>query len=203
MIVAFIGVVTIVPSLIAYALGLFFSLDLTILRDTFGLLLFSIAYGLVIAVCSGTMMLAMSSLSRNSRYVGLVWLGFWIISGMTSYILSRAAESQLVHEQYVVRRSVNHEELVAKQLEASKTDWRPLVSYTQNLSRVGGQLLGVNACWDKLSELQPPGGQRQQFLLSVKGNQFPWYWSAGVLAGLFGLSVCILNFRIKSLDRLK
>jgi hypothetical protein len=33
--------------------------------------------------------------------------------------------------------------------------------------------------------------------------EYPWYWSAGVLAVLFGLSVCILNFRIRSLDRLK
>jgi hypothetical protein len=31
----------------------------------------------------------------------------------------------------------------------------------------------------------------------------PWYWSAGVLAGLFGLSLCILTTRVKSLDRLR
>ena len=37
----------------------------------------------------------------------------------------------------------------------------------------------------------------------MMGPQYPWYWSAAVLAGLFGLSVCILNFSIKSLDRLK
>jgi hypothetical protein len=34
------------------------------------------------------------------------------------------------------------------------------------------------------------------------GPQFPWYWSAGVLVGLFGLSACILNL-VKSLDKLK
>jgi hypothetical protein len=37
----------------------------------------------------------------------------------------------------------------------------------------------------------------------MMGNQYPWYWSAVVLAGLFVLSVGILNFSIKSLDRLK
>ncbi len=31
----------------------------------------------------------------------------------------------------------------------------------------------------------------------------PWYWSAAVLAGIFGLSLCILTSRVKSLDRLK
>jgi hypothetical protein len=35
------------------------------------------------------------------------------------------------------------------------------------------------------------------------GNQYPWYWSVTVLAGLLALSVCILNFSIKSLDRLE
>jgi hypothetical protein len=33
--------------------------------------------------------------------------------------------------------------------------------------------------------------------------QYPWTWSAGVLAGLLGLSVWTLTFRVKSLDRLK
>jgi ABC-2 type transport system permease protein len=226
-IVAFIGTVTIVPSLVAYALGLLFSLDLSIIKDTFGLLLYSMAYGLVIAISSGVLMLALSSLSRNSRYVGLFWLGLWIISGITSAILQDADRSQQRHAEYAARnaapaggaapgrpgppgvrpvqninRGMNPEERVSAQLEASKTDWRPLVSYTANLSRVGRQLLGTNAAWDKLSELQP-AYIRDQFLLLHKGEQYPWYWSASVLAGLFGLSVCILNFRIKSLDRLK
>ena len=33
--------------------------------------------------------------------------------------------------------------------------------------------------------------------------QYPWTWSAGVLAGLLGLSLCILSTRVKSLDRLR
>jgi ABC-2 type transport system permease protein len=219
-IVAFISMVTIVPSLIAYALGLLFSLDLTIIRDTFGLLLCSITYGLVIAVSSGLLMLALSSLTRNSRYVGLFWLGIWIISSMTAAILEGVDTSQRMQESFAAQnqeaqqgvgqgrpgprmnRGWNREEFMAKQLEASKTDWRPLVSYTDNLSRVGKQLLGTNAAWEKLSEKQPPG-MREFFLVNYSGRQYPWYWSAGVLLGLFGLSVCILNFRIKSLDRLK
>ena len=68
----------IVPSLVAYVLGLLFSLDITIVRDTFGILLASVAYGLVIAVSAGLLMLALSSLSRNSRYVALFWMGIWI-----------------------------------------------------------------------------------------------------------------------------
>ena len=33
--------------------------------------------------------------------------------------------------------------------------------------------------------------------------QFPWTWSAGVLGGLWLLSVLVLSSRVKSLDRLK
>ena len=33
--------------------------------------------------------------------------------------------------------------------------------------------------------------------------QFPWWWSAGVLAGLLGISTWTLTRRVKSLDRLK
>ena len=37
----------------------------------------------------------------------------------------------------------------------------------------------------------------------IMNPEYPWYWSAAVLAVLFGLSVCILHFRVRSLDRLK
>jgi hypothetical protein len=91
---------------------------------------------------------------------------------------------------------------LAAENEAAKNNWRPLVSYTANLSRVGQELLGTDRVWKKLSELQPPH-QRGQFLLQSMGPQYPWYWSAGVLLALFVLSAWILNRSIKSLDRLK
>jgi hypothetical protein len=89
-----------------------------------------------------------------------------------------------------------------EQMEASKTDWRPLISYTANLSRIGRQLLGTDAAWQKLSEMQPPP-MRERFLAQWVGPQYPWYWSAGVLVGLFGLSACILSLSVRSLDRLR
>jgi hypothetical protein len=93
-------------------------------------------------------------------------------------------------------------ELQEAALREAKTDWRPLLSYTANLRRVGQQLLRTDKAWETLSELKPPD-QRDRFLLEWAGAQYPWYWSAAVLAGFFGLSACILNFRVKSLDRLK
>jgi ABC-2 type transport system permease protein len=227
-IAAFLGLVTIVPCLLAYALGLLFSLDLTILRDTYRLLLASIAYGLVIIFSAGTLILALSSLSRNSRYVALFWLGIWIVSGIVATVLqsvdqvqrrqasfNRAMASpsasptpQTLPERRRPRRggTVTHrwssEDFEAEEIEAAKTNWRPLVSYTANLSRVGRQLLGTDACWRTLSELEPAYG-RKRYLHQYTGPQYPWYWSAGVLAGIFGLSACILSFSVRSLDRLR
>src|SRR6202042_3435932 len=61
-IVAFLGMVMIVPSVVAYILGLLFSLDITIIRDTFSILLGSITYGLIISVSAGLLILALSAL---------------------------------------------------------------------------------------------------------------------------------------------
>lgn len=218
--------VIIVPCVIAYVMGLLFSLDLSIIRDTLPLLISSIAYGLIITVSAGVLMLALSSLSRNSRYVALFWLGLWFVSSVVGGILDTAdrehrrhamyremyapMENQTMHTPNGHRRNQPdwmvqlqiYEKLQADEFQAAKRNWRPLASYTSNLSRVGQQLLGTNAAWEKISKLTPPN-QRPRFLHDFMGPQYPWTWSAGVLLGLFGLSACILNFQIKSLDRLK
>ena len=100
------------------------------------------------------------------------------------------------------QQQARFEHFEEQQLEASKTDWRPLVSYTSNLARVGRQLLGTDACWEKISKVQPTPF-RKRFLATWSGPQYPWYWSAGVLAGLFGLSAFVLSLSVRSLDRLR
>ena len=187
---AFLGMVIIVPSIIAYVLGLLFSLDITIIRDTFSILIASVAFGVVIVICSGTLILALSSLSRNSRFIPLIWLAIWFVSGLVSTALNEAARAE--------RRGLP----ATAQQAAVETDWRPLVSYRANLWRIGRQLLGTDDAWKSLRELQQPG-MRERFLPAFREPPFPWIWSAGVMIILFGISVCILNFRIKSLDRLK
>ena len=226
---AFLGYVLIVPSLLAYALGLMFSLDLTIVRDTAPLLLACLGYGAVMTLASGLFILALSSLSRNSRYIGLFWLGVWFVSGTVGAVLEGVNRDQQMQRMYTRMRQHQQprvggpqgkmsqreqvkaqqeefrkmsEEILREQQEAAKTDWRPLVSYTANLSRVGTAMLGTNAAWEKIATTVPPE-QRDQFLLGVLGPQYPWYWSAGVLAAIAGVSACVLNFRVRSLDRLK
>lgn len=201
-IVALLAAVMIVPSLIAYVLGLLFSLDITIVRDTFGILLAAVTYGLTIAVSMGMLMLALSSLTRNSRYVALLWMGIWLLTSTVSTVLVKIEQEQRLHSAGVRSLFRASEEVLSNEIEATKSDWRPLVSYTANLRRVGERLLQTNAVWDRLGQLSP-AGERSRILLQMMGNQFPWYWSATVLAGVFVVSACILNLSVKSLDRLK
>jgi hypothetical protein len=157
----------------------------------------------VIAVSAGTLILALSSLSRNSRYVALMWLGVWFVSGAVAGILVSVNHFQQAHQIQATSQGQPNVELVTQELEAAKSDWRPLVSYTENLSRIGKGLLGTDACWERIGQLRPDK-QRMTLLYSVtRDSLYPWYWSAAVLAVLLGLSACILNFSVKSLDRLK
>ena len=93
-IVFFLGMMIIVPAVVAYGLGLLFSLDWSIIRDTLPILLGAIAYGLIIAVSAGLLVLALSSLSRNSRYIALFWIGIWFVSMGVSAMLNDVEHHQ-------------------------------------------------------------------------------------------------------------
>ena len=69
----------------------------------------------------------------------------------------------------------------------------------RQLVGAAGAVLGVRPDRGPLAD----GPVNERRLANVLVAQFPWEWSAGVLAGLLGLSTCILTLRVKSLDRLK
>jgi ABC-2 type transport system permease protein len=217
-IAVYLSVVAIVPVLVAYALGFGFSLDPTVFRDTARLLCASLAYGLIIVVSAGLLMLALSSLSRNSRYVGAMWLGLWLIGDIASGVMVLTV----------------------------RADWCPLVSYTQNLDRLRDALIGAEPAARQVMDLFNAGQEglnRSPFsgplgrggVLSARGAraqpansptgpltstgasahaprrrrlafapaEYPWQWSAGVLAALAAISCVILTTRVRSLDRLR
>src|SRR5262245_43641853 len=226
----FLAMVLIFPSIIAYLLGLLFSLDLSIIPDTFPMLLAAVGYGIVMTTSTGLFILALSSLSRNSRYVGLFWLAVWFVSSLVGTVLEAVNKEHQRHARYrantqlqASRQAVNvrtneqlakhmkerqdaemkaWQEAQAAELEDARRDWRPMVSYTGNLARIGQEMLQTDKAWRRFAENQSPE-MKTAFLQESLGPQYPWYWSAGLLAGLAGLSALVLNFRVKSLDRLK
>jgi ABC-type transport system involved in multi-copper enzyme maturation permease subunit len=85
---SFLAAVVILPAIFAYVLGVGFSFQLSVIQQTYQLLGASILYGLIIGVSAGTFMLALSSLSRRSIYVGLAWMGFWIVTTTVAGLLT-------------------------------------------------------------------------------------------------------------------
>jgi ABC-type transport system involved in multi-copper enzyme maturation permease subunit len=269
----FLAATVIVPAVGAYVLGLAFSLDLGVVRDTHRLLWSGILYGLVVAVSAGTLMLALSSLSRRSIYVGLAWAGLVLLShmlasalvgihadtqrreiwqeGMQQWVRDHpppagvqmrgffpvggsvrarpgdqpTTEAEKAREQWYREWNQANNELSA-QAEAARsaqgpTDWRPLFSYANNLDRLGDWLLDTDSAWvlmgrtiERPRQVVGPMARRggipvssgpvnERRLADRMVWQFPWYWSAGVLAGVWVVSVFVLSRRVKSLDRLK
>lgn len=257
-IAALVAAVAVFPAIIAYLLGICFSLDLGVIRDTWRLLPASVLYGLIIVVSAGTLMLALSSLSRRSLYVGVAWIGLWIIGSAVTAALGGIQRGILFHTiwqeeitrgKYVLpdNQPPDPDQVSPNQnrpnrgpsgqvwqrvqqrvnlavAEAAPTDWRPLFSYTANLKRLGEALLNTDAAWVEIGRaievpraaLQPilgrgrsgkPMEESAQINIRRLADQFvpqyPWIWSACILAGLFGLSLWTLSTHVKSLDRLK
>jgi ABC-2 type transport system permease protein len=244
-----VGAVAVLPAIVAYILGVCFSLNLSVVRDTWRLLPASILYGLVIVVSAGTLMLALSSLSRRSIYVGIAWIGLWMVSSAVSTVLCdvnrhmlrnatwQEEMARIDQPQNTVPPDPDQPAVAGRQpnrgasgdkwqranqradqvlADAAKTDWRPLCSYKANLERIGAALLNTDAAWAEIGHaIEAPRAMVQPFLSGKSSPvndrhladhfvpQYPWIWSAGVLAGLFGLSLWILSTRVKSLDRLR
>ncbi len=202
----FLAMVTVVPAVLAYVVGLAFSFQLSVLRDTGRVLLGAIGFGLLFMLSAGMLMLAISSGSRSSRMVGALWLGLWLVSSISAGVL----------------------------IETVERDWCPLVSYTSNLARSREELLGTQDARNEflylamraretardvarsampfgpLLKRRPVPQERVPITremiprqLLLQSDQFRWQWSAAVLAGLFVASAAVLSTRVRSLDRLK
>jgi ABC-type transport system involved in multi-copper enzyme maturation permease subunit len=290
----FLAVTQVGPAVVAYLFGIAFSLDVGVIRDTHRLLWGGALYGLVITLSAGTLMLALSSLSRRSIYVGLAWAGFVLLTGMVSGMLM-GVHIAMVHQQtmgngmegwvkdhpppagvrmygswpsiryempkpgdkgggrmvperdpathpapftaaeekaarrwyddWTAARNRLRDDATATLAAESRTDWRAVVSYSNNLGRMGDLLLGTDAAWVTIGQaVERPraafgpmanlqaGGRLPRELTGPANDrrladqfvwQYPWTWSAGVLGGLWLLSLAVLTTRVKSLDRLK
>jgi ABC-type transport system involved in multi-copper enzyme maturation permease subunit len=271
----YLAATVVVPAIGAYLLGVAFSLDLGVVRDTHRLLWSGILYGLVITVSSGTLMLALSSLSRRSIYVGLAWAGLVFLTHMVSSALigirsdsdrreivqagiarwvaenppppgvelrgsypamrfrapppgkkepPKTAEEKAM-ERWLREWSEEFAQLNARaeaaRIAQAPSDWRPVLSFASNLDRIGDFLLDTDSAWALLSRtFERPramvgplaksrgvpvatGPANDRLLADRMVWQYPWYWSAGALAGVWLLSVFVLSRRVKSLDRLK
>jgi ABC-2 type transport system permease protein len=198
-IAAFVAAVIIVPALLTYAIGIAFSLSFRVVVDTYHIVPACLGYGVVVVLVTGMFMLAISSLSKNSRYVAATWIGLWLVGGFAAGVLSE-------------KNTLNYK-------------WGPIVSLSNDLTRIREAFLGAGAAYAKiqtasqemLANVERPRlgsllfgrrPRRQRRIETPEGvnpfeQTYPWQWSAYVLGGLVVLSTCILTTRVKSLDRLR
>ncbi len=192
-IAAYLAAVTIGPVLLAFAVGYAFSLDFHVVLDTARVLTGSLAYAAIVTASASLLMLAFSSLSRNSRYVAAMWLGFWFVSSIASGILQSTVGAE----------------------------WCPLVSYRTNLDRIRDALLDSETSWDRMTSLgqvsprslpmRPFQPRRRHHRADDEAPRrspwaprtYPWEWSAAVLAALAAASLLVLTTRVRGLDRLR
>lgn len=141
---AFLAMVTVVPAAAAWVLGVAFSFELSVFRDTGRILLASIGFGLVLALSAGLLMLALSSLTRNSRIVGAMFVGFWIVSNIAAGVLVQTVGiEQRVRSSPSGLGGIQPYWRAAEDAPEAFPDWTPLVSYTLNLERVREAMLGT------------------------------------------------------------
>lgn len=214
----FLSLVTTGPVILGYLLAVALSLDATIVRDTWHIFVGAVVWSIVVMLSSGTLMLAISSLSRNSRYVSIIFAAFWLVLSTASGAVWATQQPNEAGE---------------------RPEWPRLISYTNNLWRIGEVCIDTDSAWkqwDKLVEglrAQSAQMERQVFGRRPSGrgssrtsepgfNQraggpnprapeqrqafrqtFPWIWSAAVLSGILAVSVLVLTTRVRSLDRLK
>jgi ABC-2 type transport system permease protein len=224
-IVGFLAMVTVVPALIAYIVGVAFSLDWTVVRDTWRVLAGSLVYGVVIALACGLTMLAFSSLSRNSRAVAMIWVGLWLITGGIAGTLVDSTRNRLdPHDAangrwWVLSFGANLDRLREATLDTPEA-YRHVVDAFQraaasaaniaqgHVSEVGRGPFGLPFGRRNRQGMPPPpppptAMEPPPMFANLITPPFPWSWSVGVLAGLSLVSIAVLSNRIKSLDRLR
>lgn len=226
----FLMATTVVPALLGYVLGVLLSFKFQVILDTWHLVPGSIAYGLVIVVSAGTLMLALSSLSSSSRYVAAFWIALWLITAMVASVLTTIHDhsERGKHPHPVGPRlqppplgqpvpPLGMQELppppptpaemrAAMRAHPYLGAWQPMLSYTAQLDCVGRALLGVDDTAVQVATQALPQNwsikARLDTLKYLTGPQFGWYWSALILLALFGASLWLLTTRVRTLDRL-
>lgn len=97
----FLGV-TLVPGLVLFALELAFSSDLQFLMGHWWIPFSVLGFSLVASFCAGMVVLALSSLSKSSRFVGVMTIGVvflgWPFAGFLSIFTSSAAWNLAIAE---------------------------------------------------------------------------------------------------------
>lgn len=121
MIVAvFVGLITLVPAVLLYLVGVVLSKEFAVVGQTFHVLLGIVGAYLVIAFVAGVLVLTISSLSRRSAHVGILWallmvlpeVAYWLVKA--TYVGVTGSASSPKNWSHLLSIRANVVQLIAK-----------------------------------------------------------------------------------------
>lgn len=171
-VVAFwIGAVTLGPVTALYGLSILFSPSLEALSQTIFVWPRAAGACAVVMLGAGAPVLALSSLTRNPRFLGFAWAGLWVLSHVASTVLSLA---------------------IFRIGGAEGRDWTGLVSFFRNLLAVAFRFLEVETKLAPAARLS----HRASRWMERYSYEHDWRWSLCLLLVGAALSLWVVARRV-------
>jgi ABC-type transport system involved in multi-copper enzyme maturation permease subunit len=177
-----VAMVTLVPTLVLYALSILFSPSAETLAQTITVVPRVITYSLLLVIGTGAPMLALSSLTPNARFLGFLWAGVWVMTHVASFILSVAL--------FLGKGGPKGGFDAAPVRDGS--DWTGLVSYFKNLDSVAYRLLDLDVLLTPAAELSP----RASRWLTRLSYDHDWRLSLAIVIAVSIASLVVVSVRI-------
>lgn len=89
---AYLGMISAVPAIVLYLLGVVLSPSLSVMTATWDLPLRILAASAVLMIPTSALALCLSSITQESRYAGFAWFAIWIL-GWFTYMAAQSAEA--------------------------------------------------------------------------------------------------------------
>ena len=173
-IVAFwVGCVTLLPALALYAVSVAFSPSFDTIAQTIAIVPKIALFTGILMLGTGSLVLALSSLTRNPRFLGFAWVGLWVMSSVVSTILSHA-----LFPRFGASASVTD----------PQDDWTGLFSLLANFNSIGFGIFDVEGLISPYAKISRTAAR----LLAELSYGHDWLGSLGVIGCLAAGSLLVL-----------
>lgn len=168
-----VGTVTMLPALALYGISVAFSPGVDTIAQTIGIVPRIALFSGVVMLGTGSMVLALSSLTRNPRFLGFAWVGMWVMSSVVSTILSHALFPRFGPGADTVDLA---------------NDWTGLLSLLANFNSIGFGIFDVEGAMSPYVEIS----RNAERILAELSYGHDWLASVAVIGGLAAVSLLVL-----------
>lgn len=168
-----VAMVTVIPTLVLYGLSVLASPSVETLAQTWTVVPRVLAYSVLLMLATGAPMLALSSLTSNTRFLGFLWAGIWVMSHVASGILSLATT-------------------VGRGADAIGHNWTGLLSCSKNLDSIAFRLLDIDNVLAPATKLSA----RAAKAMSKLSYDHDWRISLALVLVVAAVSLAVVTVRI-------